>query len=236
MMMPPDDRVLPFQAEGLDVRGRVVRLGPAIDNILGRHAYPAPVSRALGEAVALTLLLGTTLKFDGRFIVQTTFDLQSFDSLSGVSNFGFPLGSMSASQSTPAVAGGKIFYGNAIGVLAANDLASAANDWVATGGPDALYGSPVVANGVVYIDTETQLRAHSASTGAILWSAAANSSFAFNAPVIADGIVFFASDDGLLTAYSINGDQPAAHLPGGLAGLRPAIASLHPDLALKPAR
>jgi molecular chaperone Hsp33 len=29
-----DDHVLPFQAEGLDVRGRVVRLGPAIDTIL----------------------------------------------------------------------------------------------------------------------------------------------------------------------------------------------------------
>jgi molecular chaperone Hsp33 len=66
-----DDRVLPFQAEGLDVRGRIVRLGPAIDTILRRHAYPAPVARALAEATALTLLLGTTLKFKGRFILQT---------------------------------------------------------------------------------------------------------------------------------------------------------------------
>ncbi len=74
MMLPQDDRVLPFQAEGLDVRGRVVRLGPAIDAILSRHDYPRPVSRALGEAVALTLLLGTTLKFDGRFIMQTKTD------------------------------------------------------------------------------------------------------------------------------------------------------------------
>lgn len=71
---PHDDRVLPFQADGLDVRGRVVRLGPSLDRILARHAYPKPVSRALGEAVALTLLLGTTLKFDGRFIVQTRTD------------------------------------------------------------------------------------------------------------------------------------------------------------------
>jgi molecular chaperone Hsp33 len=69
-----DDHVLPFQAEGLDVRGRVVRLGPAIDTILRRHDYPVPVSRALGEATALTLLLGTTLKFDGRFILQTRTD------------------------------------------------------------------------------------------------------------------------------------------------------------------
>ncbi|MDZ5449518.1 Hsp33 family molecular chaperone [Labrys sp. ZIDIC5] len=69
-----DDHILPFQAEGLDVRGRVVRLGPAIDTILRRHDYPAPVSRALGEATALALLLGTTLKFDGRFILQTRTD------------------------------------------------------------------------------------------------------------------------------------------------------------------
>jgi molecular chaperone Hsp33 len=69
-----DDRVLPFQAEGLDVRGRVVRLGPAIDAILRRHDYPEPVSRVVAEATALTLLLGTTLKFDGRFILQTRTD------------------------------------------------------------------------------------------------------------------------------------------------------------------
>ena len=69
-----DDRVLPFQGEGLDVRGRVVRLGPAIDTILRRHAYPDAVSRALAEATALTLLLGTTLKFEGRFILQTRTD------------------------------------------------------------------------------------------------------------------------------------------------------------------
>src|SRR6478752_7048631 len=69
-----DDRVLPFQAEGLDVRGRIVRLGPAIDAILRRHDYPKPVSRALAEATALTLLLGTTLKFEGRFILQTRTD------------------------------------------------------------------------------------------------------------------------------------------------------------------
>ena len=38
-----DDTILPFEVEGLDLRGRVVRLGPAVDDILGRHDYPAPV-------------------------------------------------------------------------------------------------------------------------------------------------------------------------------------------------
>jgi len=69
-----DDFVVPFAVEGLDVRGRVVRLGPAIDAILSRHDYPEPVSALLAEAVALTVLLGSSLKFEGRFILQTQTD------------------------------------------------------------------------------------------------------------------------------------------------------------------
>jgi molecular chaperone Hsp33 len=74
LALAPDDRVTPFQVEGLDVRGRVVRLGDAVDTILRRHDYPAPVNRVLGEAVALATLLGTTLKFAGRFQLQTRGD------------------------------------------------------------------------------------------------------------------------------------------------------------------
>ncbi len=66
-----DDLVLPFVVEPLESRGRVVRLGPSIDRILARHAYPAPVARLVGEAAALTVLLGSALKFEGRFQVQT---------------------------------------------------------------------------------------------------------------------------------------------------------------------
>lgn len=69
-----DDAVLPFAVEALDVRGRVVRLGPAIDTLLGRHDYPPAVSRLLAEAVALTALIGTSMKFEGRFILQTQSD------------------------------------------------------------------------------------------------------------------------------------------------------------------
>ena len=69
-----DDTILPFQVEALDLRGRVVRFGPAIDTILSRHNYPAPVAKLLGEAIVLTVLLGSTLKFEGRFILQTQSD------------------------------------------------------------------------------------------------------------------------------------------------------------------
>jgi molecular chaperone Hsp33 len=69
-----DDLVLPFAVEALDVRGRVIRLGPALDTILARHAYPDPVARVLGEAATLTALLGASLKFQGRFQLQTKTD------------------------------------------------------------------------------------------------------------------------------------------------------------------
>jgi molecular chaperone Hsp33 len=51
-----------------------VRFGPAIDAILSRHRYPPPVAKLLGEAIVLTVLLGSTLKFEGRFILQTQSD------------------------------------------------------------------------------------------------------------------------------------------------------------------
>ncbi|MCK0207266.1 Hsp33 family molecular chaperone [Starkeya koreensis] len=69
-----DDRVTPFHVDALDARGRVVRLGASLDAVLAHHDYPAPVKRLLGEAVALTVLLGSTLKIEGRFILQTRTD------------------------------------------------------------------------------------------------------------------------------------------------------------------
>ena len=69
-----DDHVVPFQVEGLDVRGRAVQIGPLLNSILGRHNYPPEVARLLAEAVVLTALIGTSLKFEGKFIVQTKSD------------------------------------------------------------------------------------------------------------------------------------------------------------------
>jgi molecular chaperone Hsp33 len=69
-----DDTVLPFEVAPLDLRGRLVRLGPAVDEILSGHNYPEPVAKLLGEAIVLGVLLGTALKFEGRFILQTKSD------------------------------------------------------------------------------------------------------------------------------------------------------------------
>ncbi len=65
-----DDFVAPFQIEAQPVRGRVVRLGAAVDEVLTRHAYPEAVANLLGEACALAALVGSSLKFEGRLIVQ----------------------------------------------------------------------------------------------------------------------------------------------------------------------
>jgi molecular chaperone Hsp33 len=66
-----DDIVLPFRTVKSDLIGRVVRLGPLVDGVLKRHAYPDPVSHVLGEALALTAMLGSALKTEGKFILQT---------------------------------------------------------------------------------------------------------------------------------------------------------------------
>jgi len=74
LRVPEGDLILPFQAELADVLGRLVKLGPTVDIILSRHDYPEPVSQLLGEAVALTALLGASLKYEGKFILQASTD------------------------------------------------------------------------------------------------------------------------------------------------------------------
>jgi molecular chaperone Hsp33 len=70
----PDDLALPFRAEASGVMGRLVRLGPAADEILTRHDYPEAVTRVLGAALALAAMLGAALKTDAKIILQTKTD------------------------------------------------------------------------------------------------------------------------------------------------------------------
>src|SRR6478752_3731966 len=74
LSIPSDDLILPFQADQAEVFGRLVKLGPTVDTILSRHDYPEAVSQLLGEAVALTALLGASLKSEGKFILQASTD------------------------------------------------------------------------------------------------------------------------------------------------------------------
>jgi molecular chaperone Hsp33 len=61
----PMDEVLPFQVDSLDVRGRAVRLGGLLDDILALHDYPPVVTELLAEAILLASLIGTVLNTDG---------------------------------------------------------------------------------------------------------------------------------------------------------------------------
>ncbi|MDR6774006.1 Hsp33 family molecular chaperone [Azospirillum sp. BE72] len=69
-----DDFVLPFQIEASRLRGRTIKLGPAIDEILTRHDYPPTVARFLAETATLAVLLASMLKYEGIFTLQTKGD------------------------------------------------------------------------------------------------------------------------------------------------------------------
>ena len=69
-----DDFVRTFRLDAAGVRGRQVRLGSALNTVLEQHDYPDPVSRLLGELIALSALLASTIKYDGVFTVQTRGD------------------------------------------------------------------------------------------------------------------------------------------------------------------
>ncbi len=77
-MSDRDDLIAAFQIEGEAVRGRIARLGPTIDEILGSHDYPQSVAILLGEAVLVAALVGHSLKlpetFGGKLIVQARGD------------------------------------------------------------------------------------------------------------------------------------------------------------------
>ncbi len=69
-----DDIYVPFTLEKLNCRGRSIRLADALHKIISAHDYPAPVARVLGEAIVLTALMGSSMKFAGRFILQSQTD------------------------------------------------------------------------------------------------------------------------------------------------------------------
>ena len=71
---PSDDLTAQFLLPGRPVVGRLVRLGPLANEILNRHDYPGPVANLLGESLALAALVGASLKFEGRLILQAQGD------------------------------------------------------------------------------------------------------------------------------------------------------------------
>lgn len=59
-----------FMFEHADVRGELVALDQSYREVLAKHDYPESVKALLGEMLAATVLLSTTIKFDGLLILQ----------------------------------------------------------------------------------------------------------------------------------------------------------------------
>ena len=69
---PDFDRAIGFTIPGQNARGRMVRLGPVLDEILAAHAYPPVIESLLAEALTVTALVGATLKdANGQLTLQT---------------------------------------------------------------------------------------------------------------------------------------------------------------------
>ncbi|MBG6117760.1 MULTISPECIES: Hsp33 family molecular chaperone HslO [unclassified Sphingobium] len=66
VILPPHiDHAIGFTIPSRHARGRIVRLGPVLDQVLAAHAYPPPIERLLASALVLAALLGSTLKQAG---------------------------------------------------------------------------------------------------------------------------------------------------------------------------
>ena len=65
-----EDTCLPFQIEGQDIKGRIVRLGHSVNEILSSHNYPNHISKLMGEVLAFTALIGSLMKYDGILTTQ----------------------------------------------------------------------------------------------------------------------------------------------------------------------
>jgi molecular chaperone Hsp33 len=68
---PAADFVLPFELADVGLRGRILRLDAVSTRALQAHPLPEAGQRILAEALGLSALLGSALRFEGRLSVQT---------------------------------------------------------------------------------------------------------------------------------------------------------------------
>lgn len=67
---PSRDRTQRFLFEEADIRGEIVQLDDSYRDIIAIHQYAPGVSRLMGEFMAAAVLLATTLKFEGKLVLQ----------------------------------------------------------------------------------------------------------------------------------------------------------------------
>ncbi|MGH7067975.1 MAG: Hsp33 family molecular chaperone HslO, partial [Acetobacteraceae bacterium] len=66
--------ILPFILSRHPVRGRLVRLGPLAEALIGRHRHHSVVAILAGQALALVAGLASSLRFSGSFSLQVKGD------------------------------------------------------------------------------------------------------------------------------------------------------------------
>jgi outer membrane protein assembly factor BamB len=198
------------------------------------HAIDAVTGAALSGFTASTTSFLTSSAAVTNGVIYIGSDdgkLNAFDTSTGASITGFPITTGSVIQSAPGVAGGRVFFTSQDGIIHAHNALDGSLIWSRQLDPNPVSG-PVIANSMVFVSGSNHVYALSIG-GALLWSASVSVA-ANNNVVVANGIVYVSSLDGRLYAYSVNGLQPAARLPGGALGVKPALPALKPDYTLRP--
>ncbi|NBX74186.1 MAG: molecular chaperone Hsp33 [Alphaproteobacteria bacterium] len=72
--MSGHNQLLPFRLQDSTIRGRMVKMGKVLDDILGKHAYPPPVAQLLAETIVVASALAFALKYEGKFTLQSKGD------------------------------------------------------------------------------------------------------------------------------------------------------------------
>ena len=67
VMDASDDLIQPFMIELNGLRGRLIRMGPVVEDVISRHDLPEAVQGLMAEFVVLAVALSAALKFDGIF-------------------------------------------------------------------------------------------------------------------------------------------------------------------------
>lgn len=70
MVASASDLIQKFLFVGFPVRGELVHLRAAWQEVLARHDYPESIRELLGQSLAAAVLLASTLKFNGRLTLQ----------------------------------------------------------------------------------------------------------------------------------------------------------------------
>jgi outer membrane protein assembly factor BamB len=158
------------------------------------YAYDAATGALVFKA-GTGYFAGTPVVSGGLVYIQTANSLVARDASDGSPVWSVPLDSWGG-YLTPVVDGDTVVAATAR-YLRAFDATSGAARWTTDGGPSAYYGTPALANGVVYAGSlENGLQAVDEATGQVLYSSRADALWSCDNPVVSQGAVYVPCDLG----------------------------------------